>query len=152
MPQSQDLRLPPLYLASILITSLGTFIYLNNYAVPDSYENDASSEFISVTDFAYSDIAKEALTHGFTMVTACTGLLLLFRLLMWVASRKLKISINFRNYWSLGLLIFSFLSVLSHRNTMAVLDDPLLAISRVVSTSGLLIILGLSKMINSLHS
>ena len=98
MPQSQDLRLPPLYIASILITSLGTFIYLYNYSVPDSYKKDAGSEFIRVTDFAYSDIAKEALTYGLTMVIACTGLLLLFRLLMWVASRKLKISINFRNY------------------------------------------------------
>ncbi len=143
MPQSQDLRVTPLYIASILITSLGSFIYLYTYAKPDSYENCEGCEVIRVTDLAYSDIAKEAVTHGLIMVTACIGLLLLFRLLMWVASRKQKIPINFRNYWSLGMLIFSFLAVLSIRNTMPVMDDPPLAISRVVSTQGLLIILGL---------
>lgn len=90
MPQSQDLRVTPLYTASMLITSLGSFIYLYTYAIPDSYENCEGCDPIRVTDFAYSDIAKEALTHGLIMITACAGLLLLFRLLMWVASRRLK--------------------------------------------------------------
>ena len=90
MPQSQDLRVTPLYTASMLITSLGSFIYLYTYAIPDSYGNCEGCDPIRVTDFAYSDIAKEALTHGLIMITACAGLLLLFRLLMWVASRRLK--------------------------------------------------------------
>ena len=68
MPQSQDLRVTPLYIASMLITSLGSFIYLYTYAKPESYENCGGCDPIRLTDFAYADIAKEALTHGLIMI------------------------------------------------------------------------------------
>ena len=140
---SQDFGVIPLYVASVLITSIGSFVFLNALANPDSYENCEGCEPIKVTDFAFFDVASEAFTHGLITVIACLALLLFCWLWIWTASSKHKTSLSSQNVLSLGLLIFSLLAVLSHRNTMPVMDDPLAVISRVFSMSVLLPILGL---------
>lgn len=144
--QSQGFRVAPLFFGSSVITSLGTAHLIYLYTSPDSFEN-SSLPTATFADFVPFDIAQEGFTHGLVMATACTGLLLLSLLLIRMASKKSEIPIKFRSYWALGLLIFSFLAVLSHRITMPVMFDPVLAISRVVSTSGLLAIFGLSYLL-----
>ena len=142
-PSSQDFGVIPLYVASVLITSIGSFVFLNALAHPDSYENCEGCEPIKVTDFAFFDIASEAFTHGLITVIACLALLLICWLWIWTASNKHKTSLSSQNLLSLGLLIFSVLAVLSHRNTIFLSHDSLAVISRVFSTSVLLPILGL---------
>ena len=151
LPSSEDFGVVPLFIASFLITSLGSFVFLNILAKPDSYENcnptksvnTEGCEPIRVTDFAFFDVASEAFTHGLITVIACLALLLICWLWIWTASRKPETPISSQNLLSLGLLIFSFLAVLSHRNTMMGLDDPLAATSQILSISGLLVIFGL---------
>lgn len=144
--QAQGFRVAPLFFGSFVITSLGTAHLIYLYTSRDSIEN-LSLPTATFADFVPFDIATEGFTHGLVMANACTGLLLLSLLLIRMASKKSEIPIKFRSYWDQGLLIFSFLAVLSHRITMPVLSDPVLAISRVVSTSGLLTIFGLSYLL-----
>ena len=144
--QSKDLRVAPLFIGSSVITSLGTAHLIYLYTGPDSIENN-SLPTVTFADFVPFDIAREGFTYGLVMVTACTGLLLLSLLLIRIASRKSEIRMNFRSSCALGLLFFSFLAVLSHRITMPIMSDPVVAISRVVSTSGLLTIFGLSYLL-----
>ncbi len=140
---TSDLKILPLFIASwFLVVSFCT-VFFHLLAIEAGDNAEYARGVTSLKDASLQEIGKEALAHGLITTTVCFAVLFGIVLTTRVTAGRLKISFGSQDFFSLGLLVFSYFAVIDIRNTMMGMDDPVSAVSNLTSMVFLLTSSGL---------